>query len=84
MSSYSRQSPVASRRSPVAMQEEFAKARVRVEDIPALLKKALTEGTLIDTQGRTRLVYEVVFNGKSQLVAIDVSSNGFVIGANPA
>ncbi|MGW5116240.1 hypothetical protein ACWEQ8_12495 [Streptomyces noursei] len=55
-----------------------------MEDIPALLKKALTEGTLIDTQGRTRLVYEVVFNGKSQLVAIDVSSNGFVIGANPA
>ncbi|MFJ5596218.1 hypothetical protein ACIQCG_41640 [Streptomyces noursei] len=63
---------------------EFAKAGVRVEDIPALLKKALTEGTLLGTQGSTRLVYEVVFNGKSQRVAIDVSSNGFVIGANPA
>ncbi|WP_446750582.1 virulence factor [Streptomyces sp. WZ-12] len=63
---------------------EFAQAGVRVEDIPALLKKALTEGTRVGTQGRTRIVYEVVFNGKSQRVAIDVSSNGFVIGANPA
>ncbi|EOT04853.1 hypothetical protein K530_06497 [Streptomyces noursei CCRC 11814] len=55
-----------------------------MEGIPALLKKALTEGTRVGTQGRTRLVYEVVFNGKSQRVTIDVSSNGFVIGANPA
>ncbi|AKA07331.1 hypothetical protein SAZ_36740 [Streptomyces noursei ZPM] len=66
------------------MAEEFAMAGVRVEGIPALLKKALTEGTRVGTQGRTRLVYEVVFNGKSQRVTIDVSSNGFVIGANPA
>ncbi|MFB6930713.1 virulence factor, partial [Streptomyces noursei] len=63
---------------------EFAQVGVRVEDIPALVKKALTEGTRVGTQGEGRTIFEVVFNGKSQRVAISVGDNGFVIGANPA
>ncbi|WP_344585342.1 hypothetical protein [Streptomyces lunalinharesii] len=63
---------------------EFAQAGVRVEDIPALLKKALTGGTRVGTQGEGRTIFQVVFNGKSQRVAISVGDSGFVIGANIA
>ncbi|MFB0619497.1 hypothetical protein [Streptomyces sp. AGS-58] len=62
---------------------EFATAGVRVEDIPALVKKALVEGTRVGTQGAGRPLYEVAFNGKTQRLAISVGDNGFVIGANP-
>ncbi|MFD9222879.1 hypothetical protein ACFWDI_23355 [Streptomyces sp. NPDC060064] len=62
---------------------EFATAGVRVEDIPALVKTALTEGTRVGTQGAGRPIYEVAFNGKTQRLAISVGDNGYVIGANP-
>ncbi|MGY1498223.1 ricin-type beta-trefoil lectin domain protein [Streptomyces sp. QTS52] len=63
---------------------EFAQVGVRVEDIPAVVSKALTEGTRVGTQASGRPIYEVVFNGKTQRLAVSVSDNGFVIGANPA
>ncbi|MFE6691864.1 virulence factor [Streptomyces sp. NPDC057743] len=62
---------------------EFATAGVRVEDIPALVKTALTEGTRVGTQGASRGIYEVTFQGKTQRLAISVGDNGYVIGANP-
>ncbi|MEV7978376.1 RICIN domain-containing protein [Streptomyces sp. NPDC086519] len=63
---------------------EFAAAGVRIEDIPALVSKALTEGTRVGTQGAGRPIFEVVFNGKTQRVAVSVGDNGYVIGANIA
>jgi hypothetical protein len=63
---------------------EFADAGVRVDDIPALVKTALTEGTRVGTQGAGRPIFEVVFQGKTQRVAISVGDNGYVIGANIA
>ncbi|GHG97882.1 hypothetical protein GCM10018780_23560 [Streptomyces lanatus] len=63
---------------------EFANAGVRVEDIPALVKTALTEGTRVGTQGAGRPIFEVVFQGKTQRVAVSVGDNGYVIGANIA
>ncbi|MFI6933477.1 RICIN domain-containing protein [Streptomyces sp. NPDC050287] len=62
---------------------EFATAGIRVEDIPALVKKTLTEGTRVGTQGAGRPVYEVTFNGRTQRLAVSVGDNGYVIGANP-
>ncbi|WP_373559109.1 ricin-type beta-trefoil lectin domain protein [Streptomyces sp. SA15] len=63
---------------------EFANAGVRVEDIPALVKTALTEGTRVGTQGAGRPIFEVAFHGKTQRVAVSVGDNGYVIGANIA
>jgi hypothetical protein len=63
---------------------EFANAGVRLEDIPNLVQKALTEGTRVGTQGAGRPILEVTFNGKVQRVAVSVGDNGFVIGANIA
>ncbi|QOV35461.1 RICIN domain-containing protein [Streptomyces ferrugineus] len=63
---------------------EFANAGVRVEDIPALVKTALTQGTRVGTQGAGRPIFEVAFQGKTQRVAVSVGDNGYVIGANIA
>ncbi|MFF4508712.1 RICIN domain-containing protein [Streptomyces sp. NPDC001401] len=61
---------------------EFADKGVRIEDIPALLKTTLTEGTRVGTD-RGRPIFEVVFQGKTQRLAVTVGDNGFVVGANP-
>ena len=64
--------------------DDFAKAGVPKEDIPDLLRTAITEGKVVGTQGRDRAIYEVVFDGVTRRVAISVSKNGFIVGANPA
>ncbi|WP_405899961.1 virulence factor [Streptomyces sp. NBC_00727] len=62
---------------------EFANAGVRIENIPALVSKALTDGARVGTQNG-RPIFEVVFQGKTQRVAISVGDNGYVVGANIA
>ncbi|GAA3832746.1 hypothetical protein [Nocardioides panacisoli] len=64
--------------------DDFAKAGVPKEDIPDLLRAALSEGKVVGTQGRDRPIYEVVVDGVTRRVAITVSKNGFIVGANPA
>nr|WP_269136054.1 LXG domain-containing protein [Sporosarcina cyprini] len=65
--------------------DEFAAKGIKTNDIPDLLMKALSEGKVVGYQGRGqgRPIYEVVFNGQKQRVAITVGNNGFIVGANP-
>jgi hypothetical protein len=65
---------------------EFIEHGVASEDIPKLLNKALSEGKIVGQQGADggRPIYETVYNGKTQRVAITVGNNGFIVGANPA
>jgi phosphoribosylformylglycinamidine (FGAM) synthase-like amidotransferase family enzyme len=46
---------------------------------------ALREGKMIGYQGRkkTRSIYEVNFNGEVKYIAVTVSDNGYIVGANP-
>ena len=32
---------------------------------------------------QTRVIYEVNFNGKTHYIALTVSDNGYIVGANP-
>ena len=43
---------------------------------------AIKDGKVVGTQ-RTRPIYEVMYEGKLQRVAISISNNGFIVGANP-
>ncbi|MFJ6387694.1 ricin-type beta-trefoil lectin domain protein [Streptomyces sp. NPDC091972] len=65
---------------------EFIERGVASEDIPKLLNKALSEGKIVGQQGADggRPIYETVYNGRTQRVAITVGDNGFIVGANPA
>lgn len=56
-------------------------------EIPDAVMAAVTRGKFLDYQ-RTieprRAIYEVIFNGQTQYIAVTVSDNGYIVGANPA
>jgi len=60
---------------------EFVQKGISVEQIPEFLIKAASEGKIVGMQ-RTRPIYEITFNGQTYKVAIDIGSNGFIVGAN--
>jgi len=43
---------------------------------------AVQQGNVVGSQ-RGRAIYRTVFDGKTYDIAIDVGSNGFIVGANP-
>jgi len=67
--------------------KEFQDKGIKDYLIPELLKKAITHGKIIGYQKTKnkfpREVYEVEFMGKIIKIAISISDNGFVVGANP-
>ncbi|MHA6910396.1 beta strand repeat-containing protein, partial [Ralstonia pseudosolanacearum] len=64
---------------------EFASMGVSPKEIPDVVMRAVTQGTLVGYQGSGtgRPIYEVNVNGQSQRIAVTVGSNGFIVGANP-
>lgn len=64
---------------------EFLGRGITADQIPDAIMTAVKEGKIIGYQGKgtDRPIYEFAFNGKAQQVAITVSSNGYIVGANP-
>ncbi|MCL1976205.1 MAG: hypothetical protein FWG61_08605 [Firmicutes bacterium] len=60
---------------------EFISKGIPTEKIPDFLIKAVSEGKVVGMQG-TRPIYEVVYNGQLQRVAITIGENGYIVGAN--
>ncbi len=49
---------------------------------------AITKGTIVRYEHKTdpkhvRPVYEYIFNGEMHTIAITISDNGYIVGANP-
>lgn len=64
--------------------KEFVGQGVSASQIPELIMTAVTSGIVVGTQGsRMRPVYEVVFNGITRRIAVEISDNGFIVSANP-
>lgn len=61
---------------------QFVQNGIAVEDISEFIKYAITNGKIVGMQG-TRPIYEVTYQGIVQRVAIQISDNGFIVGANP-
>jgi len=61
---------------------QFVEGGVAEESIPDLIMKAVTQGKQVGMQG-TRPIFEVEFNGVTRRVAVNVGSNGYIVGANP-
>ena len=62
--------------------KEFEKQGLPEYELADYIMDALKNGELVGMQG-TREIYEVTYNGITRRVAITVSDNGFIIGANP-
>ena len=65
--------------------KDFQNKGIAQEQIPDYIMAALKNGKIIGYQGKGtgRPIYEFLYNGKLHRVAITVSNNGFVVGANP-
>lgn len=67
--------------------EDFTIRGISEKEIPDAVIAAVTSGTFLGYQGTAeppREIYEVIFNGKKQLIAVTVGDNGYIVGANPA
>ncbi len=64
---------------------EFASMGISEAQIPSVVMRAVTEGKIVGYQGSGtgRPIYEVTVNGQAQRIAITISDNGFIVGANP-
>ncbi len=51
-------------------------------EIPGYLLQAVQTGKVVGMQG-SRPIYEFTYNGTRRRVAITVSDNGYIVGANP-
>ena len=67
--------------------KEFQSKGIEVDLIPAFLRTAILHGKMIGYQKTKnptpREIYELEFKGKKIRIAMTISSNGFIVGANP-
>ena len=67
--------------------DDFARCGISQNEIPDAVMAAVTRGKFLGYQGTIeprREIYEVIFNGQTQYIAVTVSDNGYIVGANPA
>lgn len=64
---------------------EFNGKGISNEDISDYVLEAVYQGHIVGTQGKRnpRTVYEFIYNGQKQRIAVQVGSNGYIVGANP-
>lgn len=60
---------------------EFGARGISTSEIPGYLIQAVSTGSVVGMQG-SRPIYEFAYNGVRHHVAITVSSNGYIVGAN--
>ncbi|MDU2598246.1 MULTISPECIES: hypothetical protein [Anaerococcus] len=67
--------------------DQFLQKGITAESMPSFLKTAIENGIIVGNQGRfhsqPRVIYEVEYNGEMIEVAITISDNGYIVGANP-
>lgn len=61
---------------------QFEAKGINKEELPDFIMAALSKGKKVGIKN-TRDIYKVVYKGKTQRVAIQIGSNGFIVGANP-
>ena len=65
---------------------EFNGRGISDSEIPDYVLEALYQGNIVGTQGKRtppRTIYEFIYNGQTQRIAIQVGSNGYIVSANP-
>lgn len=55
------------------------------DEISNYIMEAVHQGNIVGYQGKKnpRTIYEFVYEGKKQRIAITIGPNGFIVGANP-
>jgi filamentous hemagglutinin len=64
-------------------QQDFVNRGIPEDLIPDAIITAITQGKAIGTQGKSRRIYQVEINGILQYISVEISINGYIVGANP-
>jgi hypothetical protein len=62
---------------------DFEKRGICHDEIADVVMTAIIQGNIVGYQ-RKRPIYELMYKGKKQYIAITIGDNGFIVGANPA
>jgi len=62
--------------------DDFVKNGIAEEDIADYVFQAAKHGKVVGQQG-SRTIYETTYKGTTKRVAVSVSENGYIVGANP-
>ena len=63
---------------------EFNGRGITTEDIPDYVLEAVYQGNVVGTQGKRdpRTIYEFIYNGETHRIAVQISTNGYIVSAN--
>jgi len=70
----------------LAKAAQFAKQGIEFSEIPEVVIAAVCEGDIVGYQGikdKPRAIYQFTFKGETKYLAVSVSDNGYIVGANP-
>lgn len=65
--------------------KEFNGKGIANDEIPNYILEAVCQGNVVGYQGKRnpRTIYEFTYHGTKQKIAIQISTNGYIVGANP-
>jgi hypothetical protein len=63
--------------------QDFINRGILETEIPDFIIKAVVQGNLIGIQGKSRKIYEFVFNNSTHYLSLEISTNGYIVSANP-
>lgn len=67
-------------------EKDFEKQGVTTEELSTYIMEAIKQGNIVGQQGKgsaPRTIFEFIYEGKTRRIAIQISSNGFIVSANP-
>ena len=70
----------------LAKAAQFAKQNIDFSEIIEIVMTAVCEGDIVGYQGtkdKPRAIYQFTFKGETKYLAVSVSDNGYIVGANP-
>ncbi|WP_233345818.1 hypothetical protein [Saccharomonospora iraqiensis] len=62
---------------------DFAGKGIPQDEIVEVIFEALMSGEAVGMSSRDRIAYDVTYRGRARRIAISVSTNGYIVGANP-
>lgn len=65
--------------------EQFKQKGILKAEIPHYIMEAVRQDNIVGYQGKRnpRTIFEFIYCGKKQRVAVQIASNGYIVSANP-
>ncbi len=62
---------------------DFLNRGISSQQLPDFIMTAVIHGNLLGIQGKSRKIYEFIFNNSTHYISVEIASNGYIVSANP-